>query len=153
MKVLHALIKVAKFRLEQAEQKRSFVSGRIDRLRQSRQIVEADLRELQQRHAQSLQDMGTLPAHCLLGMRQIWCEAQERQKLMTSMDEQLGVLLREKEDLDRAVHEAWSRKASLDRALELQALLRRERLARDEWMQADESWSQMLATRRRGAHP
>lgn len=150
MKVLDSLIRVAKFRLEQAEQKRSFLISRISRLRQSKQIVEADLRDLQQRYAQSMQDDGgALAAHRIIGMRQIWVETQERQKLTVSMDEQLKALLTEKDALDTIISHTWGRKKSLERALEIEALLWRDQMVRNDLILADESWSQMQASRAR----
>ena len=148
MTVLASLTRVARFRLEQAEQKRSLLLSRIGRLRQSRQTVEADLRNLQQRHEQSMQgDGGTLVAYRLVGMRQIWIEAQERQKLVMAIDEQLAALLAEKDTLDETIREIWSRKKSLERAIEVQALVQREEVVRNELLQSDESWSQMQAAK------
>lgn len=148
MNVLDSLTRVAQFRLEQAEQRRSLLISRIGRLRQSRQTVQADLLELQQRHEQAMQDDGgLLVAYRLLGMRQIWIEAQERQKLTVAIDEQLAALLLEKENLDKTVRSLWARKKSLERAIEIQALLHREQKVREDLLQADESWTQMQSAK------
>lgn len=143
MKALSLLLRIANFRLEQLEQQRIRLVARIRRLNQSRDSVLADLQGLQKQHLDATSQSGNvLHPTLLVAMRQIWIEAQERQTLIESMEEQLASLTRNKRDLDQRIEQAWRRRQALDRAIDLQAHRQHLERMRKEFQTADDLWEQ-----------
>lgn len=140
MSVLASLIKIAVFRLERLESERASVHVRISRLCASRQVVEDHLHELQCHYESAVAGDTVLSPALLVGLRQLWIEAQDRRTLLSSLNEQIDGLIRLKVDLDSKVKSAWARKVALERAYESLRAARITEDARRDQSDADE-WS------------
>lgn len=142
MKILDSLIKVAEYRREEAEHRRAMLMARMERLRQSKQLVNEDLKRLQEKYQATQTEQSALAPVQLITLRQLWIEAQERQQLMKSLDEQLESMEKDRQAINKELKAAWAKEQSLQRARELALERKHAEALRVSYLVADDNWSQ-----------
>lgn len=141
MSILDSLIRVQSFRLETLEQQRAVLQQRMAQLYQSHQRIKDELQRLQTQYAGSASTAAAILPAQLLALRQIWLDAQQRQQLCTTLEQQIDEHKQRKIALDQAIERVFARQKALESARDQRQSIEQEQRSRANYWMADELWT------------